>query len=181
MLEKIFFTIAFGANWSEAGVYAQILSFSIFMRFITGPASYLVLIFEKQEYSLFLRVFEILVGIISITIGGLLGNVYISFFLLSVLTGLLYAVYGFWLMSLAGLSISKIFKIIWHFLVISSPVLIVVSLVKWGFCLSPFFIIVISCLGAIIFYSIELKRDEKIRSIVVEFLSKLNIFKIKKA
>ena len=175
------FILFFGANWAEAGVYAQILSFSIFIRFITGPANYLMLVFEKQQFTLFLNIINIVIGILSITIGGLLGNVYISFFLLSVFTGLLYAVYGFWFMNLAGLSLSKILSTLCHFLVISSPVLIVVSLAKWVFHLSPLFIIVLSCFGAIIFYSIEIRRDEKIRSIVVEFLGKFGFLKIKKA
>ena len=110
------FTVFLGKNWAEAGVYAQILSLSIFFRFISGPASYLVLIFEKQEISFVVKVLEIVVGVVAIAVGGVLGNVYVSFLLLSGLTGLLYAVYGFWFMSLAGLHFSKALKIIWHFL-----------------------------------------------------------------
>lgn len=139
-----------------------------------------MLIYEKQQFSLFLNITNIVIGILSITAGGLLNNIYISFFLLSVLSGLLYAAYGFWFMSLAGLSLSKILKIIWRFSVISSPVLIVVSLAKWGFRLSPLFIIAISCIGLIIFFSIELRRDEKIRSIAGDLFRKLNLIKIQK-
>jgi len=41
-----FFYIILGKDWAEAGVYAQILSLYMFSRFITIPASYLMLIFE---------------------------------------------------------------------------------------------------------------------------------------
>lgn len=180
LIGKEIFGVAFGMNWSEAGVYAQILSFLIFIRFITIPASYLMIILEKQEFSLFLNAIGIVVTIVSITVGGLLGNIYISFFLLSLLSGLLYAIYGFWFMNLAGLTLPSILKIIWHFLVISSPILAVVSLAKWYFHLSPLFIIIISGVGTIIFYSIVLKKDEKLRLSIIEFLKKIKANFIKK-
>jgi len=178
LIGKDLFSFLFGANWSEAGVYAQILSFSILVRFLTVPASYLMLILEKQQFSLILNIINIVIGILSITIGGLLGNVYISFILLSGLTGLLHAVYGFWFMKQAGLSLYKIFKITWHFLIISLPVLIIVSLAKWYFHLSPFSVLVISGAGVLIFYCITLRRDEKVRSFVVDFLGKIHFIRM---
>jgi len=167
------FTFAFGAQWAEAGVYAQILSFLIFIQFITIPASYLMLIFEKQQFSLILNIIIIFATIASLTIGGLLKNVYVSFFLLSLLNGLAYAVYGFWFINHAGLALSNIFKTLWRFLVMSLPVLIAVSLAKWFIHLSPFLLIIISCLGAIIFYGIGLKRDAKLQSLIKEIFLRL--------
>ncbi|NQT81076.1 MAG: oligosaccharide flippase family protein [Candidatus Aminicenantes bacterium] len=167
------FTIAFGKNWSEAGVYAQILSFLIFMRFITIPASYLMLIFEKQEFSLFLNIIDVIIAVFAITIGGLSGNIYLSFLLLSLLSGLLYATYGFFFMNQAGLNPSKIFKILLRFLVVSSPILFIVSLTKWYFHLSSLIVITISSVGIIIFYSIVLKQDAKLRSSIIELLKKI--------
>ncbi len=176
IIGKELFTLFLGLNWSEAGVYAQILSFYILLRFITVPSSYLALILEKQEFFLFLNIINIVIGILSITVGGLLGNIYISFLLLSLLSGLLYGVFGFWFMNLAGLTLSKILKILWHYFVISLPVLIVVSLAKWHFRLSPLFVLIISGVGAIIFYITVLKKDEETRSSIIELLSKVNFF-----
>ena len=167
------FTIAFGADWSEAGVYAQILSFCIFLRFITAPASYLVLIFEKQEYSLFLNAVDILTCIAAVTIGGLLGNVYISFLFLSGLTGILYGVYGFWFMNLAGLTVSKVLQTLLLNFVKISPVIIAIAVSKWHLNLSSFLLIILSGVGVIIFYGIVLRTDEVIRSLIVRTMMRL--------
>ena len=151
------------------------ISFLIFIQFITIPASYLMLILEKQQFSLILNIIIAFTTIISITIGGLLKNVYVSFFFLSLLNGLVYAVYGFWFMNHAGLVLSKTFKILWRFLFMSLPVIIVVSLAKWFFHLSSFLLIIISCLGAIIFYGIGLKQDAKLQSLIKEVFLRLFI------
>ncbi len=173
------FTLVFGLNWSEAGIYAQIFSFCIFIRFITVPASYLMITFEKQEFYLLLNIINIIIGISSITLGGLMGNIYLSFSLLSLLSGLLYAVFGFWFMNLAGLTLSKILKILWHFFVISLPISIVVALAKWYFHSSSLLVIILSGFGATIYYSIVFKQDAKLRSLILEVLSKVNFIKKK--
>lgn len=179
LIGKDLFTFAFGTNWSEAGVYAQILSFFIFIRFITVPASYLILIFEKQEHYLFINISNIAISIFSIAIGGLFENIYLSFLLLSLLNGLLYAGYGFFFINRAGLALSKIFKILWHSFILSLPVLIIVSSAKWYFRLSYLSVIAVSTVGTIIFFSMVLKQDAELRPLILEFLSKVNFIKKK--
>jgi O-antigen/teichoic acid export membrane protein len=173
------FTLAFGTKWSEAGVYTQILSFSIFLRFVTIPAGYLVLVLEKQELMILVKSCEIVIGSLSIVIGGIYDNIYLSFILLSLLGGLLHSSYGFWLMRLGGLSISKILKSIWYAFGASIPIAIVVCLAKWYFYLSSLSLIIISSVGAVIFYSIAIKQDEKIRSYVVELFGSFGAVKQK--
>ena len=75
--EDIFFFL--GSQWSEAGIYAQILSLFLFVKFITIPSNYLMLKFEKQEYSIILNITSLLVSIASLTIGGV-KNMYLSSF-----------------------------------------------------------------------------------------------------
>ena len=174
IISEDLFSIVFGTNWSEAGVYAQILSLLIFIQFITIPASYLMLIFEKQEFSLILNIAVIVTTIIAITIGGLLNNIYISFFLLTLLNGLVYAIYGFNFMNYAGLTFNKIFKIISHNFIISLPIFILVSLAKWHFQLSSLIIILISVFVMIIFYSVFLRQDEDLRQIILQLLRKIS-------
>jgi O-antigen/teichoic acid export membrane protein len=173
------FIIALGTKWSEAGVYAQILSFCIFVRFITTPAGYLAIIYEKQEISFLVRVLETLISISSILMGGLYGDAHISFFLLSGFTGLLFAVYGFWFMNRAGLSLSNGLRIVSHFLLIASPLLLVVSLAKWYFDLSHYLIILVSCVGSLPYYAFVLRHDEKTRLIIIELLQRINLLGVK--
>lgn len=59
----LLFTIVFGQNWYEAGIYSRILAFLVFVRFIFTPFTRIFSIFEKQrsEFILdFLRVVLVL-------------------------------------------------------------------------------------------------------------------------
>ena len=177
LLGRDVFAFVLGENWAEAGVYAQILSFQIFIQFVTGPAGYLMLIFEKQEASLFLKVAETLVSVVSISLGGLYKSVYLSFILLSFLSGLLYAGYGFYFMKLGGLRLSAIFKILLKHLIIASPLLGVIGLGKWFFQISEGWLIFLSIFGTIMFYGVTLRRNEEIRLLGVGILRKMGFLK----
>lgn len=47
------FILAFGDEWRNAGVYAEILSPMLFLQFISSPLSFMFYIGEKQELNLF--------------------------------------------------------------------------------------------------------------------------------
>ncbi|MED3736774.1 oligosaccharide flippase family protein [Virgibacillus pantothenticus] len=49
-----FFSIVFGSNWHEAGIYARILSFMVFTRLIFMPISRVFEVYEKQKEALYL-------------------------------------------------------------------------------------------------------------------------------
>lgn len=53
------FGLVYGAEWSEAGDYARILSISIFARFIFKPISNIFDIFEKQKFAFIINIFRI--------------------------------------------------------------------------------------------------------------------------
>jgi len=72
------FAFVFGANWSDAGVYSQILSFKIFISFIMGPALVLVNVLEKQEFGLVLHIAIAITSLISLAIGGIFQNIYLA-------------------------------------------------------------------------------------------------------
>lgn len=50
------FEFVFGAEWREAGVYVQILSFMYFLRSITSPLSYMFIIRNKQNEDFILHI-----------------------------------------------------------------------------------------------------------------------------
>ena len=61
----ILFTIVFGSNWQEAGVYAQILSPLVYVSLIVAPVGRLIEIFEKQNIGMVINIIRVilLVGI----------------------------------------------------------------------------------------------------------------------
>ncbi|MRX72995.1 oligosaccharide flippase family protein [Bacillus lacus] len=53
------FSIVFGSKWSEAGIYASLLSIAVFSRLIFKPISNIFDVFEKQKTALILNVLRL--------------------------------------------------------------------------------------------------------------------------
>lgn len=173
ILGDCIFAFIFGANWATAGVYAQILSLKIFIIFIMSPATSLPNILEKQEISLFLYIATIITSFISITVGGLLRNVYVALCMLCLLDSLVFFVYGILLIGFAGISLLRIFGILLKCFISCIPIIIMIILAKYYFRLSPLFLIIISAIGCIIYYAILLKEDKVLRSMIMMFIRKV--------
>jgi len=167
-----FFAFVFGANWSEAGVYAQILSFKIFFDFAITPAKNLTNILEKQEATLILHLVIIVISSVSIVVGGLASNIYIALGLFSLLNGLTTLGFGLLMFRFAGVSLSIIFAILSKCFVLCLPIVIVTALAKLCFGASPLVLIVISAISCAIYYSMLLKNDRVLQSAIIEILGK---------
>jgi O-antigen/teichoic acid export membrane protein len=107
----IIFTVFLGSEWTEAGTYSQVLSFLIFIRFITSFSSYLAITENKQEYLFWLNIISLAVTILGIAIGGYLENIYISLVIISFFNGLNYGIIGFWIIKLRGLEFKSVLKL----------------------------------------------------------------------
>jgi len=66
---KPIFSLAFGANWATAGLYAQIITPWIFVGFIDPPARTLWTVFRKQDKIFLLDSSLVILRILSILIG----------------------------------------------------------------------------------------------------------------
>ena len=154
------FAFVFGANWSEAGVYAQILSFKIFINFTISPIVSLPTILEKQEINLTFRIATIITSFLSITVGGLLNNIYVALCLLSLLDGLVILGFGLFMIRHVEIPLSRIFSILLRCFVSCVPVIIIVASAKWYFGVSSLLLIIISAICCIIYYGILLKEDK---------------------
>lgn len=58
-LGPLLFSFVFGKDWSEAGVYASLLSFSVFFRLIFKPISNIFDIYEKQKLGFMLNILRL--------------------------------------------------------------------------------------------------------------------------
>lgn len=85
------FAVVFGGNWSEAGVYAQILSPWAFVWFISSPLSTLFGVLSKQAQGLVVQIAIFASRLVSIGVGTWYGDVRLALALFSI-TGIV--VYG---------------------------------------------------------------------------------------
>lgn len=92
------FSFVFGARWHEAGEFAQILVPWIFLNFLANPVSFIAIVVNKQKEAMYLSIASFFAKAISIIIGGISGNYYLSFILLS-----------------ASGSLLMIFALIWYY------------------------------------------------------------------
>ena len=167
------FAFVFGANWSDAGVYSQILSFQMFISFIMGPAIVLVNILEKQEFGLVIHIATTITSFISIMVGGFFDNIYLALSLFSLFSGLIIFGIGLLMLQFAGLPLSKVFSILFKCFVSCVPIIIVVALAKWCFGASSLLLIMISAIGSIIYYGKLLKEDKVLQSTIMMVFRKV--------
>jgi len=68
------FVFAFGPNWHEAGVYAQILSVWLFFWFLSSPLNTVFAVLEEQGLELRFQVANIVTRLVALLAGGLFGS-----------------------------------------------------------------------------------------------------------
>jgi lipopolysaccharide exporter len=110
------FTFVLGAQWSSAGLYAQILAPWFFVAFISTPLFSIFNVFEKQIANLWFNMVLLISRIVVLIIGGLLNDPILCVFLLSA-TGLLsWSWVNMYLLKTAGVSVREaIYEIIKYF------------------------------------------------------------------
>ena len=63
---KWIFSFVFGADWSEAGMYAQILALWLFFGFINPPANQIIIVKQKLRFKFYYDILILLMRILSI-------------------------------------------------------------------------------------------------------------------
>jgi O-antigen/teichoic acid export membrane protein len=163
LIGKELFTVVFGANWAEAGVYAQILAIWIFFVFLGSPISTLFSILEKQKTSLVINILTIMARAGALIIGGVMGDPRVAIALFSIVGVITYAGSSFWLLRQADASISKVLANLAKYLVYSVPMLFVVAFAKEFMLLSPLAIVAVGGLASVPYYLIIIRRDDALR------------------
>jgi len=103
------FSLVFGDNWREGGVYVQWLIPYIFLSFVGAPFSVLPMVYDKQQVDLAFQGLLFTGQGIAIVIAGLWYDAIVAVALLSLVGSILRACYLTWAMSLAGHSWRVVF------------------------------------------------------------------------
>ena len=129
-----------------------------------------MIIYEKQEFSLYFNLAIIILSTISLVIGGILENIYLGLFLFSIVNSLVYLIYGIGFMKYSGLDLIKILKIIVYNFLKNIPIILILILIKINYNSSD--IIILACIILIIIINLILLLLSSKES--REFILKIN-------
>jgi lipopolysaccharide exporter len=166
------FGIVFGANWVEAGRYAQILSPWMFVLFISTPLGNLFATLERQELSLIVNSVILITRFAALAIGGLTHNIYLTLIIWSVTGVLVYGGLALWLLKLTEVPWASAFRSMLQFgLYACLPILLLFALTK---ALTPnaTWLIILTVAAAATYYIIVIAKDHNLRDYLLAFLPK---------
>jgi O-antigen/teichoic acid export membrane protein len=166
------FSVVFGSNWAEAGVYAQILSPWVFVLAISSPLSTLFAVLERQELALILNVIILATRIAALVIGGVLANVYVALALWSGTGIVVYGGLAVWNMVLAGVSLTSSLRVVLHYALYSVPALAILLLLKVWFTTSTWMVVVAATVSILVYYFLILYNDRVLFRYLTSFLDK---------
>jgi len=101
------FSLFFGSEWRQAGLYARFLMPWIFSSFISTTLSILVSVLQKQSQELVFQGGLFIITISCLASGFITNSEIILIALLGICPGILLAIKVFWLISLTGISIKN--------------------------------------------------------------------------
>lgn len=116
------FQVFLGNRWVEAGVYSQILAGWTFFWFISSPLSSLYNVHEEQGQLLGLQATVFLSRLLSLAIGGWLGNARLCLMLFGVSGILVYGHLSLMILKTSGVSVQSALAIIGKHLLLFTPV-----------------------------------------------------------
>ncbi len=164
------FSIIFGANWLEAGRYAQILSPWMFVLFISSPLSVLFATLERQELSLVINSIILLMRFAALAIGGLTHNIYLTLIIWSVSGVLVYGGLALWLLRLTHVSWMTTGKDIVRYLLYAILPALILAGVTFALTSNAIWLVVLTGLISLAYYAIVLARDTSLREYLLALL-----------
>lgn len=158
LIGKDIFSVVFGPEWSIAGVYIQILSIWAFVWFISSPLSTIVAVLEKQSWGLSLNIVIFLTRVISLVIGGILGNVLVALLLFSISGFIIYGYLCIKTMEYSKIPMRNGFKVIFSNLLQIIPggvILLLLVLLN----INSVIIILIAFIFGLVYYAYQIKTE----------------------
>lgn len=163
------FSFALGAQWSVAGIYAQILAPWFFVAFISTPLFSIFSIFEKQTSSLAFNLLLLLSRIIVIVISGLLADPILAMLLLSSTGVLFWTWMNMYLLKTAGVSVREGLQEILYYLALGALFCMPIILAKY-YSVTPtlLFAILVFMTGG--YYLVVIYQDTQLREGLLNIL-----------
>ena len=171
-----FFSVIFGANWGEAGVYMQILGLWTLAVFISQPMYSLFNVFEKNETALVFSIALLVSRVASIYLGYLWGDARLALMLFSFSGVVAYSWLGAFMLRAAGSDVVRLLHNTSRFTLLYAPLLAEALVFQMIFRDRPLPITINAlCLGAI-FLTILLRKDPDVRGLLKTIMDKAGLF-----
>ena len=106
MVAPVLFTIVFGDEWREAGVYMRWLSPWLLFVFVGFALSPLVSVLERQQAGMVFQTALTLSRIGTLVVAGMAGDALLAIALFGAVSGLCWAIYLVWLLGVGGASLA---------------------------------------------------------------------------
>jgi len=162
---KEIFSIFFGSQWSEAGVYAQILAPWILFQFISSPMSTIFGVLEMQGQGLLFNSLLLATRIASLILGGLLNSILIALMLYSITGSVMYFCICIFILKKSGLNLSMLIKDILQICTIGFLALLPVIIMK-GFDVHPLITVLGGLVSLFFYYIVTYVRDRDFQYLV---------------
>ena len=173
LIGKDIFLVVFGSQWGTAGMFVQILSIWAFVWFISSPLSTIVSVLEKQSWGLYLNILIFSTRVISLVIGGIIGNVLIALGLFSISGFIVYGYLCIKTMEYAKIPIKYSFKVISSNLIKIIPAGVVLLLLEL-FSVNSFIIVFFAFAFGLIYYVYLIKNEPFLYSLFSQNIMKHN-------
>jgi O-antigen/teichoic acid export membrane protein len=170
VLGKDLLSFVFGFQWSEAGVYVQVLSLSAFFAFISLPISTLFSVLEAQKEETIFNIFFFISRAVSLGIGGVAGDPRIAVSLFAITDIIALSWMCSRILDMADASLVKCVVILFQHFFISFPLLAGIIWFRYIVRLNFYIIFGLGLFCAIFYYAIILYRDVNMRAQVVSLL-----------
>ena len=160
------FSVVFGAEWYEAGVFSQILALWMLIVFFTNPISTLVSVLEIQEFGLKMNIIICILRFATLTIGGISGNIYLAL-VLFMLSGVFFnGFYNYYVVRKSGGMFRNIWMKVRKYLGIG--ICIIACLVCLQFLPIPDIVLfILCCLIVTVYEGVLFLKNPDIRSYIL--------------
>jgi len=172
VMGKELFSVIFGSQWAEAGIYAQILAPWIMFQFVSSPISTLFAVLEMQGTGLIFNSILLATRIASLVIGGLLKSVLTALVLFSFTGALLYLGLCLFILKKSGSKMSMLSKDVLQAGIISLIAIFPVVILK-VFDSQPLTSVIAACLSLLLFYVILYFRDEELQKLMAGIMTRI--------
>ncbi|NOQ76557.1 MAG: oligosaccharide flippase family protein [Methylococcaceae bacterium] len=105
------FSIAFGEQWGEAGLYLQLMIPWVFSVFIFVPLMTLYIVLEQQKVEFRFQLALIIMRLTGLAIGASIAGITGAILLYSLFAALVYTLCGGWIMHKVGVALSQMIKV----------------------------------------------------------------------
>ena len=170
---KDFFSVIFGSQWAEAGIYAQILAPWILFVFLGSPLSTLFSIMEMQGTGLFFNFILLATRVASLIAGGFTGSILLALLLYAATGTIMWGGLCLYLLNKSGLTVRLWYRDVCKVVINAAISLMPVIFLKF-YGTQSLFIVIAGCLSALLYYALIYFHDEELRKLFARWTGRLD-------